>query len=195
MAIPKIIYTTWVSDIPIPERFIPYINGWMEKMPDYKVVVIDKKNVIKSDFVQKAISIGKYALAGHYGRCERLYETGGLYFDIDIEAVKSFDHLLDNKIFIGREDAGMVNNAVIGCEAGQPFLKACLDYMDKIDLNTPNIELETGPWMFNKIIKDFPEVVVYPEEYFYPYHYTKTFTSECIKENTYAVHHWAGTWS
>ena len=191
--IPKTIYYTWVSDKPLPEEFQKFIDGWKEKMPDYELSHISLSNVIKSPFVSKSISMGKYALAGHYGRCERLYATGGLYFDIDIEVVKSFDELLDEKMFIGREDDGMVNNAVIGCEAGNPFMKACLDYMDNIDLDTPNIELETGPWMFNKLYKEF-EVKVFPREYFYPYHYTEKFYPECIKENTYAIHHWAGTW-
>ena len=190
--IPKIIYTTWVSPDPIPDRFIPYLEGWKKLMPDYKLEVINLDNVIKSDFVLKAISIGKYALAGHYGRCERLYKTGGLYFDIDIEAVKRFDDLLNDKMFLGREDEKVINNAVIGCEAGHPFMKSCLDYMDKIDINTPNNELETGPWMFTKLIT--PDITVFPASYFYPYHYSGSFTPECIKDNTYAIHHWAKTW-
>jgi len=193
--LPKIIYTTWVSPNPYPDKFQPFLDGWKKIMPDYEVSVISLSNVIKSDFVQKAISIGKYALAGHYGRCERLYKTGGLYFDIDVEAVKSFDDLLDNTIFLGREDDKVINNAVIGCEAGHPFMKACLDYMDKIDLNTPNIELETGPWMFTRLLNEGNyNVKIYPEEYFYPYHYSQSFYPECIKENTHAVHHWAHTW-
>jgi len=191
--IPRILYTTWVSPLPLPERFQPYLDGWKKLMPDYEHVVIDLENVIKSPFVLEAIKRGKYALAGHYGRCERLYKTGGLYFDIDVEAIKSFDDLLDNTVFIGREDERMVNNAVIGCVAGNPLMKACLDYMDAINMDTPNIELETGPWMFNKLYKDF-DVRVYPEEYFYPYHYSSSFTPECVKPNTHSVHHWAATW-
>jgi len=191
--IPKIIYTTWVSPNPLPERFKPYLDGWKKLMPDYELRVISLENVIKSPFVIEAISRGKYALAGHYGRCERLLETGGLYFDIDVEALKQFDELLDNSLFVGREDAGMINNAVIGSEPNHPLMKACLEYMDAIDMNTQNIELETGPWMFNKLYSLF-DVKVYPEAYFYPYHYSQQFTPECIKPETYAVHHWAKTW-
>lgn len=31
-------------------------------------------------------------------------------------------------------------------------------------------------------------------ENFYPYHYTEKYYPECIKPNTYCVHHWAGSW-
>ncbi len=188
----KKIYTTWVSTKPYPEKYLPFLEGWKSIMPDYEIEVISLSSVVKSKFVVDAIKLGKYALAGHYGRCERLYETGGLYFDIDVEVLKRFDPLL-GKSFIGREDAGMVNNAVMGFEKGHPMLKACLDFMDSVDITIPNIELETGPWLFNNLYKDF-DVKVYPEEYFYPYHYTKTFTPECIKENTYAIHRWGHTW-
>lgn len=188
----KKLYTTWVSDKPYPVKYLPFLEGWKLLMPDYEIEVISLSSVIKSKFVVEAIKLGKYALAGHYGRCERLYETGGLYLDIDVEVLKRFDPLLSSS-FIGREDAGMVNNAVMGFEKGHPMLKACLDYMDSVDINMPSIELETGPWLFNRLYKDF-DVTVYPEEYFYPYHYTKTFTPECIKDNTYAIHHWAKTW-
>lgn len=188
----KKIYTTWVSDKPYPEKYLPFLEGWKSIMPDYEIEVISLSSVIKSKFVVDAIELGKYALAGHYGRCERLYETGGLYFDIDVEAIKSLDPLL-GKSFIGREDDGMVNNAVMGFEKGHPMMKACLDYMDKIDINTHNIELETGPWLFNRLYKDF-DVTVYPREYFYPYHYTESFNPECIKDNTYVIHHWGATW-
>jgi signal transduction histidine kinase len=33
-------------------------------------------------------------VAGHYERIKRLYETGGIYFDIDVEVTKRFDDLL-----------------------------------------------------------------------------------------------------
>jgi len=193
--IPKIIYTTWISPDPLPEKFQPYLDSWKGLMSEYELRIITLSNIKKNCFVKRALKNKKYALAGHYARCECLYKTGGLYFDVDIEAIKKFDDLLNNKLFLGREDAGMINNAVIGCEAKQPFIKACLNYMDKIDLSIDNLELETGPWMFNKLYEKFKDsITIYPEEYFYPYHYTENFQPECIKENTYAIHHWAKTW-
>lgn len=192
MAIPKILYTTWVSDKPYPEEYKKYLDGWKVLMPEWEIIVLDFAKVLENNFTNKALAEKKYVLMGHYARCERLFATGGIYLDIDVEAIKSFNPLLSES-FIGREDDGMVNNAVMGFEQGHPMMKACMDYMDAIDFETPNIELETGPWMFNKLYKDF-DVKVYPPEYFYPYHYTKQFTPECIKENTYAVHHWAHSW-
>jgi hypothetical protein len=42
-----------------------------------------------------------------------------------------------------------------------------------------------------QVVKD---VTLYPIEYFYPYPWFGKFAQDSIKENTYCVHHWEGTW-
>lgn len=206
--IPRIIYYTWVSPDPLPERFQKYITAWRAYMPDYDIRQITLDNVVKSPFVMDAIKRGLYSVAGHYGRCERLFATGGLYFDIDVEVVKRFDELLANEMFLACEVPHRVNNAVIGAMPGHPFLKECLDYLDTIVFHDPGplgIEIETGPEMFTKIAKRWgwkeenrtqclKKLTVYSSEYFYPYYFNAVYHPGCAKENTYAIHHWAKTW-
>lgn len=191
--IPKTIYYTWVSPHPLPEQFNKYIEGWKKKMPDYEIRQISLDSIVKTPFVEECIKREKYAIAGHYGRCDALYQTGGIYFDIDIEAVKSFDDLLENDIFLGLEDDSIVNNAVIGCVKGHPFMKKCIDFMDAFDLDSDNPELNTGPWMFTKLSYD-EGILILPPRYFYPYSYKEDFYPECITSDTFTVHHWAATW-
>ena len=135
-----------------------------------------------------------------------LYETGGIYCDIDIEAVKRFDDLLVNKGFLGCECDEVVNNAIFGMEKGHPLMQECMDYMDKTPLDTPNIELETGPRMFTNLCKkrgynnknqnqQITDITIYNNKYFYPYFYTEEYSPKCITNETYAIHHWAGTWT
>lgn len=192
MSIPKIIYYIWLGDRPLPEQFNKYIDGWKNIMPDYEIRFIDNSNYPHSAFVDWCIEHKDFAAASNYIRCQILYETGGLYFDIDIEVVKKFDDLLNNSCFVGREDYAFVNCAVIGSEPNHPFLKRCLDYMDNLDMNTQPLGLTTGPRMVTRVKND--DITIYPVEYFYPYHYTESFYKECVKENTYAIHHWAKTW-
>ena len=43
-------------------------------------------------------------------------------------------------------------------------------------------------------LQEIEGVTVYPVEYFYPYPWSGTFTRDCIKDSTYCVHYWEGTW-
>lgn len=202
--IPKTIYFTWISEQPVPEKYKKYIDSWSKVMPDYEVKQISLQNARRGKFVNKAIEMKNYALAGHYARVQELYDNGGIYFDTDIEAIKPLDYLLKHALTIGMEDQWIVNNAVIIARKGHEYLKECMDYMDGYDFNSPDIELETGPRMFTHLMRKrgwkngqvgvFGDVTVLPPVCFYPYHHTEVFRKECIKEYTYTVHHWDQSW-
>lgn len=206
--IPRIIYYTWVNPNPMPGEFEKYILGWKALMPDYRVEQISLDNIVKTPFVNEALKRGLYAVAGHYGRCERLLK-GGIYFDIDVEAQKRFDPLLKEQFFVASESPSRVNNAVIGSIPGHPFIKEALEFMNNFDFNKPGrlgVEIETGPEMFTRIAKRrgwqernetqrMEDFTVFDSSYFFPYSFEVRYSPACITENTFAVHHWAGTWS
>jgi hypothetical protein len=208
--IPRIIYYTWVSPDPMPPQFRKYIDGWKVLMPDFDIRQVSLDNIVRNRFTEEAIRRKKYSVAGHYGRCERLYATGGIYFDIDIEAAKRFDDLLWPAFFVATEKPHRVNNAVIGSAPGHPFIKECLDFMGKFDFNNPGplgMEIETGPEMFTRIAKKFgwkeedrtqhltdDGIVIFNSKSFYPYYFDEIYHPGCVTEETYALHHWAATW-
>lgn len=203
--IPKKIYFTWISEKPIPEKYNKFIESWSRVMPDYEIHQITLENVKRGTFVNKSIEIKNYALAGHYARVQELYDNGGIYFDIDIEAVQSLDGLLHNQMVLGAESNNWINNAVIVAEKGHPFLKECMDYMDKFPFDADKIELATGPIMFTNLMRKrgwkngksgrIGDVAILPPEYFYPYHWDEYYTPECVTENTFCVHHWSNSWN
>lgn len=203
--IPKKIYFTWISEKPIPEKFNKYIESWKRVMPDYEIHQITLENVKRGEFVNKAIAIKNYALAGHYARVEELYLNGGIYFDIDIEAIVPLDVLLNHKLILGMESQWWVNNAVILAEKGHPYLKECMNYMNSTPFESEKIELSTGPIMFTNIMKKygwsqgkagtFKGVTILTPPHFYPYHYDQFYTPECITQKTFCVHHWANSWN
>lgn len=202
--IPKIIYGAWFGN-ELPEQFKKYVDSWSKIMPDYEIKMIGNDNIKLDDVVTESLARKKYCVTSNYIRIKQLYETGGIYLDTDIEVVKSFDSLLHNSFVIGIEDRFVCNGAVILSEPKHPFLKQCLDALEKINYNDKDIDLTTGPrlmtsiakkygWDFWKIGK-FDDIAILPPEYFYPYHYTEKYTPECVKENTYTVHHWSMSWS
>lgn len=203
--IPKIIYYTWISEQPIPDKYQRFIDNWSVIMPDYEIRPITLENCPKNDWVNSCIKQRKFVLAGHYARIKRLYETGGIYFDIDVEVLKSFEGLLDNEFFIGCEKDLVINNAVMGSVAGHIYLKEQLDYTLGFDISHQEVENETGPRMTTKLLLDrgwqkqdknqlVGDIQVYSSEYFYPYLYSEDVSDKRLTKNTYAIHHWASTW-
>lgn len=196
--IPKIIYSTWISDKPLPEKFQKYVDSWKRVMPDYKIEIITMENCPHNPWIDECLRRKMFCVAGHYARVQKLYETGGIYFDIDVEAIKPFDKFLSEKMFVGLEGDQIINNAVYGARKGHPFLKAQMEYLDKFSLDSENVELETGIRAFAKMYRSQEwgtMITCYPPVYFYPYEWDQEFDPSCIKENTYAVHHWAHSWN
>lgn len=201
--IPKRIYQIWISDKPMPEKFKRFTDTW--KINKGFEIVTDNDCPI-TPFTSWALEQKQYTLLNHYLRCYLLYTHGGVYFDLDIECTKDITPLLNNRLVLGIEDEYVINNAVILSEAGHPFLKSCLDYMDNFQFDKKQVELETGPRMFTTIAKRYgwkqnyignfeQGLTVLAPEYFYPYHYTEQYTPHCITPKTYTVHHWANSWA
>lgn len=203
--IPKIIHYCWFGGDK-PEEFLKYINGWKKLCPDYEIIEWNENNldIQKHPFAKAAYKEKKWAFVSDYVRFFVLHKYGGIYLDTDIELIKRLDSLLDNKAFVGFEVHG-VATGVIGSEPGNPIIYEILKAYDRTNfyLDNGKLNLLTSPDYFtNEILKDgfvrenrtqqLQNIIVYPSEYFYPYS-TMTFETN-ITNNTYAIHHYAGTW-
>lgn len=160
--IPKKIHYCWLSGDPYPAKIKRCIDSWRKVMPDYEIRLWDKDSIdldAAPAYVREACHKRKWAFAADYIRLYALYNEGGIYFDSDVLALKSFDPLLDNSFFSSLEyhpsqiersgamemidDEGnrikdgyvsgiMIQAAVMGSVAGCPFVKDLLDwYADK----------------------------------------------------------------
>lgn len=140
--IPKIIHYTWFSDDPLPEKVNLCLNSWREKMPDYKFIRWGMKEVrdIDEPFLQESLLARKWAFASDFVRLYAVFNYGGIYLDTDVIVYKSFDDLLNNTAFIGRENSIHVEGRItstyltshcFGAEKGNPFIGKCLSYYQK----------------------------------------------------------------
>jgi len=207
--IPKSIVFTWINagtpDTPVMRRCF---ESWAAVLPDYRVSRIHLHNVRReSRYVREALAAGRWVNASNFARLEHLYRQGGIYLDVDIEVIRSFDDLLDNTCFIGIESPKRVNQAVLGAEPGHWFLKECMERIeDGYDGGAPpERAVETGPLIVTRVLRDhgwregdvttrIRNIQVLDSSYFYPYHFSKQFRAECIKPQTHCVHHWACGW-
>lgn len=197
--IPKIIHYCWLSDDPVPENLQKYMDSWKRILTDYEFIKWDFTRFDKSSsvWVSEAFDNKKYAFACDYIRLYALYNYGGIYMDMDIEVLKSFDSLLNNDYMIAKErpDQKWIEAGCFGVTKGSQFIKQCLEYYkDKHFVNDNGVFEDTPlPRIMAKVYED--------------YHYEfnlldwHTFTNKSYEtgevrtiDNSFAIHHFAGSW-
>lgn len=211
--IPKIIHYCWLSDDPFPKSVERCLESWKRFLPSYEFKKWDLQRfpLEKCKWVKQAYETKKYAFAADYIRLYALYTEGGIYLDCDVEVLKPFDNLLKLPYFICKENSPQgVEAATIGAERRCPWIGKCLDYYENRYFvgETGKRDLKVLPSIISQTLNKFYEVkhisgidgfgpnpqfvYVLPSEFFSP----KSYVSKriIITENTYSIHHYAGTW-
>ena len=113
--IPKIIHYCWFGGKPLTEKAEMCIASWKKFLPDYEIRRWDESNfdLDISKYVRQAYDAQKWAFVADYFRFWALYNFGGIYFDSDVEVVKSFDEFLSYDLFTGYESGDTLEAAVI----------------------------------------------------------------------------------
>ena len=103
--IPKIIHYCWFGGNPLPDDAKKCIASWKKFFPDYEIKEWNEENydLNSCPYVKEAYESKKWAFVSDYARFDILYKYGGLYFDTDVEVIKSFDDILKNGAFMGQE--------------------------------------------------------------------------------------------
>jgi mannosyltransferase OCH1-like enzyme len=173
-------------------------------MPDYKIIEWNETNfdVNVIPFIKEAYVEKKYAFVSDYARLYILYMEGGIYFDADVEVLKSFDDLLDKPAFIGYGATDCLGTAVIASCKGNSVLEEFMRYYDDIHFDPQN--LIPNPKILSKILSDNGMILdnklkVYKNKlYIYPLDYfiVKTFDDFgfYLSNNSYSVHHYEASW-
>lgn len=208
LMIPKKIHYCWFGQNEMPLQLKKYVDNWKIILHDYEIIRWDENNfdINSADFTSEAYEHNMWAFVSDYVRLKALYEEGGIYLDTDVELLKKFDHLLDNKAFVGFESRYNLGSAVVASESGNLWIKSLLDeYYQKHFINddlsldkTPNTKYFTDVTTskFNLKLNNKKQslncLTVYPRDYFYPENlYTHTMN---ITDNSICIHHWNGSW-
>jgi mannosyltransferase OCH1-like enzyme len=199
--IPRIIHYCWFGPSPISPLGRRCMETWRETMPDYAVELWDEKRLPKdAAYPNIAYRQQKFAFVADYVRLKALYDYGGLYFDTDIEALKSFDPLLQTPLFLGLQAPDSIGVGVVGAVKGHPFLKLTLDRLDA-EAASGRLSFQPLPELVTALARNAEAgPTLFPEDYFYPYNphspiplRQKPLQSN-ISEQTFCIHHWEGTW-
>jgi mannosyltransferase OCH1-like enzyme len=208
MAIPKIIHYCWFGTNKLPETAKKCIESWKKYFSDYEIKEWNESNyeVNKIIFTKEAYEVKKYAFVTDYARFDILYNYGGIYFDTDVEVIKSFADILLNKAFMGFERRGHVASGLgFGAEPNNAIFLKVLNYYRKQHFilrnnayNTKTVvsivsEILKEYGLKNEdIIQDVAGIRIYPEEYFSPKSFITGITT--ITAKTHSIHHFEGSW-
>ncbi len=201
--IPRKIHYIWIGGKPLSYDFQKNIESWKKHNPSYEIIQWDESNYDfrKNDYMRMTYDQGKYGFVINYARLDILKQQGGIYLDVDVEAIKSFDMLLRDKTFFNMGCADRVN---MGCGFGTiPNQKIIADLMGQFSNCTEEMILRPCHNYVHPILKKYGfelsnrfqninGVVLYPSEVMSPL--TIPGLKDNFSENTVSIHKEAGTW-
>jgi hypothetical protein len=197
--IPKIIHYCWLSNDPIPAKLQECMNSWGKNLYGYEFMLwnFERFDISSSIWVKQAFEAKKYAFAADFIRIYAVYHYGGIYLDMDVEVIKSFDDLLNYEIMMGYESiAGRIEAASFGAKKNHPFMKKCLNYYDNRKFIKSNGRYDTK--ILPEIMKRIYDKNLYLNIHLYPAEYFSAKDGETgkikITENTYTIHHFENSW-
>lgn len=214
--IPKVIHYCWFGGNELNKSAKKYIASWKKYFPEYEIKEWNELNydVKKISYIRQAYEEKKYAFVSDYARFDILYHEGGVYFDTDVEVIKTFEDILSNGSFMGCEidGPGVTNETIavnpglgMAAEKGLDIYKDILDFYntqqfirDDGSLNTETVVIKVTKILKeyglkeNKGIQKICDITIYPKEYFNPKD-SSTGKLE-LTENTHSIHWYSMSW-
>lgn len=213
--IPKKIHYCWFGGKPLPALAKKCIESWKKYLPDYEIIEWNESNfdVNVIPYTAEAYQVQKYAFVSDYARLWIIYKHGGIYFDVDVEVIKSLDQIIEEGPFLGCE--GDINNGPLqmhvnpglGFAASQSheFLNEIIEIYHGLhffntdgSLNTKTIVNYTTELLCEHGLKCIADIqncagfYIYPKDYFSPKDpVTRNIN---LTYNTHTIHHYDGSW-
>ena len=119
--IPKIIHYCWFGGKPKPKLVERCIASWKHYCPDYQIIEWNETNfdIDNCDYTKFCYENKRFAYLSDYVRLWAVLQKGGIYFDTDVELIKTPDDLLKNGAFFGFEGTEFINTGIgFGALAG-----------------------------------------------------------------------------
>ena len=213
--IPKKLHYCWFGGKPLNEMGVKCLESWKKHFPNYEIIEWNETNFDfnSCQYAKEAYETQKWAFVSDYVRFVVLYEQGGVYFDTDVEVIKSFDDVLEkggfmgceNKITQPRDKLAVAPGLGLAVEAGHPFIKELID-----DYRRSTFKKEDGSLDLTTIVDRTTEllkkygledkneiqtvagITIYPVDYFCPIEMSTH--RLIITENTRSIHHYAASW-
>ena len=207
--IPKIIHQIHMGDANFSDREIFWQKTWKLYNPDWEYIFWDDSKLKKLKPInQKYIDqSSKYSMKSDLLRYEVLYRYGGIYVDTDFECLKNMNDFISNQDFlICKQTPPNLHSGVKICGAFMAAAKHHIVIKKLIDGVEPRSKSHKnkgcvwkyGPGYLNDLV---PKSLWLDSGHVYPYMWHEkenqpTDHNELKKTfpDSYAVHHWNGSW-
>ncbi|EPF5080521.1 glycosyltransferase family 32 protein [Vibrio cholerae] len=209
MSIPKKIHYCWFGGNDLPDLANYCIDSWKKHCPDYEIIRWDESNsdLNSCDFVRQAYLAKKWAFVSDYIRLKIIEEHGGIYLDIDVEILKSLDHLLEHQGFMGFEQSKpyYVNTGLgFGAVPHHPVIKSLMENYESTRFvrSDGSFDMTPCPERDSKVLQSFglkpngkfqiiAGMVIYSPDVFSPISLTG---DRLFTEHTISIHHFNASW-
>lgn len=221
-AIPKILHQTW-KNTTIPEDLTAYRQSWKEHHPDWSFVLwTDDANreLIRQKYTWFLPIYDRYPEAIMRADAARyfiLHQFGGVYADLDFQALRPIDPLLKNtQMVVGLEPelhlalplavernlSQILCNAFMASIPLHPFWEHVFQKLREFAHSHGPLDA-TGPFLLTRAYETSPkphQLTVVPPSLLYPIDNTVIFKEltlaerQVIEKDAYAIHHWRGSW-
>ena len=147
--IPKTIHYCWFGKNPKSKLAKKCIKSWRKICRDYRIIEWNEDNfdILSAPlYVRQAYQAKKWAFVTDYVRLKVVFDYGGIYFDTDVQVLKSFDEFLCYNAFFGFEETSYINTGLgFGAEKGSLILKSILNQYTIIPFILDNGRFNTIP--------------------------------------------------
>lgn len=205
--IPKIIHYCWFGRGEKPKLAQKCISSWKKHCPNYEIIEWneDNFNIQAHPYAQFCYELKKWAFLSDYVRLVVVEQYGGIYFDTDVELLRTPDFLLEHEAFYGFEnDTNIATGLGFGAEAHHPTIQSMVEQYRRLQSDAEGVypcvvcpQLNTQALLplglkLNGQRQTVAGAEIYPVEYFNPYEST---TGRLNKtKNTVSVHWYSGSW-
>jgi mannosyltransferase OCH1-like enzyme len=205
--IPKVIHYCWFGRNEKNKKTLACIASWKKYCPDYKIIEWneDNFNLDYNGYTRYCYDNKKWAFLSDFVRLVVVSEQGGLYFDTDVEVVKSFDSLLKYGAFYSFENVENINTGQgFGAEAHHPTVEEMKRKYEMFEqdingeypiIRCPQLNTEALlPFglQLNGQLQKINDVQILPAEYMNPY---DDLTGRLKKtKNTMSIHWYSKSW-
>jgi len=197
ISIPRFFHRIWLGDKPMPQEFVDFGNTWLRHHPGWVMYTWNEHTLPNA--INKLGLKESRALSGKANilRYELLLRYGGIYIDTDFECLHNLECLLHNvQCFVGLQEPGLANNAIVGAVPGHPFIADLVYGISsrvKVFASLPSIK-QSGPYYLTERLRGRSDVTVFAPHAFYPYRWHERWRRYERFPESYAVHHWALSW-
>ena len=208
-AVPHIIHYCWFGHGELSDIAKKVLASWEKYAPGFEIRRCDENvfDVNSCEWTRKAYTAKKYAFVADYARFRMLYDFGGVYMDLGSELIKDIADLvetcspcsaieeLSNTANTGLIAAAPPHDPVVASVLARYETMNFSDEADFLNANTVNEmmtrELEKYGFVREDKYQKVGDWTLLPSCYFNPVY---GFGGYHIKNNTYSVHHYSGSW-